>query len=107
MRQGLSDEFLKVIFDYSSRQNIEAFHLETVWFQDNCYPVHNAHEVREYLNNAFPNSWIGRGGEISWPARSPDLTPCAFLMWGHLKNTINRQRFEDIEQLKAEITNEF
>ncbi|KOC61830.1 hypothetical protein WH47_06168, partial [Habropoda laboriosa] len=30
--------------------------------------------------------WIGRGSRICWPARSPDLTPLDFFLWGHVKS---------------------
>ncbi|CAH1382061.1 unnamed protein product [Tenebrio molitor] len=29
--------------------------------------------VREILDNQYPQRWIGRGGPHHWPARSPDL----------------------------------
>ncbi|EZA62612.1 hypothetical protein X777_10243, partial [Ooceraea biroi] len=45
---------------------------------------------RNILNESFPDRWIGRGGRISWPARSPDLTPLDFFLWGHLKNEVYR-----------------
>ena len=28
---------------------------------------------------------IGQGGPVPWPARSPDLNPLDFWLWGHLK----------------------
>ena len=39
-------------------------------------PVLLTHSAREgYLNECFPNRWLGRGGPVAWPPRSPDLTP--------------------------------
>ena len=32
--------------------------------------------------------WIGRGSLIHWPARSPDLTPLDFCLWGWLKGEV-------------------
>ena len=32
--------------------------------------------------------WIGRAGPISWPERSPDMTPLDFYFWGHLKSVV-------------------
>lgn len=46
---------------------------ETMWFQHDGAPPHNSRHARHYLNTNFQNSWIGRGGPIAWPARSPDL----------------------------------
>ncbi|XP_025406823.1 uncharacterized protein LOC112680823 [Sipha flava] len=51
-------------------------------------PAHNAIIVRQHLNEIFPNRWIGTHGVIPWPARSPDLTPLDYFLWGHLKNIV-------------------
>lgn len=58
--------------DSVARENQE------VWFQQDGCPAHFGVSVRDYLNQAFPNRWIGRGGTLNWPARSPDLAPCDF-----------------------------
>ena len=42
---------------------------------------HRALNVRASLDDAFPDSWIGRGGPTAWPARSPDVTPLDFFLW--------------------------
>lgn len=63
-----------------------------VFQQDGC-PAHWRIAVREYLDNVFPNSWIGREGPIPWPARSPDLTPLDFYIWGRAKELVY---FEEI-----------
>jgi hypothetical protein len=42
--------------------------------QDGASPhFHNG--VTDFLNSKFPEKLIGRGGYITWPPRSPDLTP--------------------------------
>lgn len=53
---------------------------QQMWFQHDGAPPHFAQIVRTYLNEVFPNRWIGRRGPIEWPARSPDLTPLDFFM---------------------------
>ncbi|VEN42073.1 unnamed protein product, partial [Callosobruchus maculatus] len=45
----------------------------TIWFQQDGAPPHYQMNVRQYLNQIFPNRWIGRRGSMEWPARSPDL----------------------------------
>ncbi|CAK1592238.1 unnamed protein product [Parnassius mnemosyne] len=50
-------------------------------------PAHFALLVRNHLN-AHYSSWIGRGGTIAWPPRSPDLTPLDFFLWGTLKRRV-------------------
>ena len=37
---------------------------QRLWFQHDGDPAHFALDVREYLNNVFPNRWIGRGGPV-------------------------------------------
>jgi hypothetical protein len=31
-------------------------------------------------DNNYEGKWIGRGGPVAWPPRSPDLTPSDFFM---------------------------
>jgi hypothetical protein len=49
----------------------------------------------------FPDRWLGRGGPVSWPARSPDLNPLDFFLWRHLKEIVYRDPPTDIEDLTA------
>lgn len=35
-----------------------------------------------------------------WPARSPDITPADFWLWGYLQNIIYRERSNNIEELE-------
>ena len=44
--------------------------------------------MRDYLNESFPNRWLGRGGLVAWPPRSPDLTPLDYYLWGHMKTLV-------------------
>ena len=53
--------------------------------------------VRQFLNQHFANKWIGRGGPIAWPARSPDLNPLNFHLWGHLKSIVYATSIENAE----------
>ncbi|MBZ5796973.1 hypothetical protein K8353_43720, partial [Burkholderia contaminans] len=59
-----------------------------------------------YLDEVFPNRWIGRRGRIEWPARSPDLTPLDYFLWGYLKSKVYVTRPENLEDLKARIRHE-
>ncbi|KYN08462.1 hypothetical protein ALC62_00554 [Cyphomyrmex costatus] len=46
---------------------------------------------------------MGRYGPIRWPARSPDLNPLDFFLWGYCKEKIYRQLPEDIEELNDKL----
>ena len=50
-----------------------------------------------FSNQHFANKWIGRGGPIAWPARSPDLNPLDFHLWGHLKSIVYATSIENAE----------
>ena len=50
--------------------------------------------------------WIGRRGTIEWPARSPDLTPLDFFLWGYLKNKVYSKKFHSLDELKSAIKHE-
>jgi hypothetical protein len=56
-----------------------------IWFQQDGAPAHFGLQVRQFLDREFPNRWIGRRGAIEWPARSPDLNPLDFYLWGGYK----------------------
>ncbi|XP_074041538.1 LMBR1-like protein lilipod isoform X2 [Leptinotarsa decemlineata] len=63
---------------------------------DGC-SVHYARAVRQWLNEHFPNRWIGRGSSfIEWPPRSPDLTVLDFFPgdFSHKRFTKTAQEIE-------------
>ncbi|XP_066141182.1 uncharacterized protein [Euwallacea fornicatus] len=67
-------------------------------------PIHNAVNVRNWLNDNFPNRWIGRNSPlIRWPPRSPDITPMDFFVWGAIKNKVYATRPRTREELCARI----
>lgn len=79
---------------------------ERLWFQQDGAPPHYAAIVRQYLDRIFPGRWIGRRGTIEWPARSPDLTPLDFFLWGHLKSKVYIQKPNNIADLQERIREE-
>ncbi|EZA55669.1 hypothetical protein X777_04178 [Ooceraea biroi] len=67
-------EFLEEVPLYEKRKII---------FQQDGTGPHNGRIVTNFLNRQFPGRWMGRYGPIRWPARSPDLNPLDFFLWGH------------------------
>ena len=47
-------------------------------FMHDGAPPHFSRVAKQFLNQHFANKWIGRGGSIAWPARSPNLNPLDF-----------------------------
>ena len=64
------------------------FKLAKLLFQQDGAPAHYGCLEREWLNEKFGERWIGRRGFIEWQPRSPDLSPCDFLLWGVLKDRV-------------------
>lgn len=66
-------------------------------------PCHYASIVRQYLNERFRDKWIGRGGPIAWPARSPDLNPIDFFLWGYYKELVYDKEQRNITELRVKL----
>lgn len=75
--------------------------INRVFYQQDGAPAHYSRLVCEYLDTTFPNRWIGRGGPVAWPPRSPDISPNYFFLWGHLKSVIyTAERYQDLQSIK-------
>jgi hypothetical protein len=80
--------------------------LEEIWFQQDGCPAHNARQVQSVLAETFPGRLICTRGTIQWPARSPDLTPNNFFLWGHLTQSIyghRHNRPRNLDELRVKI----
>lgn len=75
----------------------------SLWFQHDGCPAHYGREVTAHLNRTYPHRWIGRGGEILWPPRSPDLNPLDFYYWGCLKDKVYATPIRDEAELRERI----
>ena len=54
----------------------------------------------------FPSRLVSLRGDIGWPARSPDLTPCDIFLWGYLKAEVYKHRPQTLKALKDAIREE-
>ena len=75
-----------------------------VLFQHDGAPPNYDGRVIRLLNENLPSAWVGRRGPNNWPARSPDLTPLDFLLWGYVKELVFRTQCRNVTQLKRRIT---
>jgi hypothetical protein len=62
--------------------------MNEIWFQQDGCPAHNTLQVQEILRDHFNDRVISNNGPVSWPARSPDISPLDFYLWGAAKNEI-------------------
>lgn len=76
---------------------------QELWFQHDGAPPHFTRDVRGHLNRRFGQRWIGRGGPIAWPPRSPDLTPLDYFFWGRMKSMVYETPVETEEELLARV----
>lgn len=90
---------------YDLLEDVDLETRRTMWFQHDGCPAHFGLDVRNWLNNEYPNRWIGRGSNVlAWPARSPDLTPLDFFLWGTLKDKVYSKPVHSREELLLRIT---
>lgn len=78
---------------------------QNMFFMQDGAPPHYAMEVRNYLDETFPNRWIGRGSLNPWPARSPDFNPMDFCFWGVMKSSVYTGVINNREELWNRIVN--
>lgn len=88
-------------------QNVPESYQSELYYQHDGAPAHYQRDVRAFLDRKFGERWIGRGGPVAWPARSPDLTPLDFFLWGEVKRLVYEQESESREQLKEKIITAF
>jgi hypothetical protein len=74
-----------------------------MWYQQDGEPPHYHRNIRAYLDNTFPDRWIGRRGYFEYPLRSPDLTPHDFFLWSYLKDAVFRIKPATLRELRQEI----
>jgi len=79
---------------------------DNVWFQQDGATAHTSRRSFSLLREMFPGHVISLRGDIGWPPRSQDLTPCDFLLWGYLKAKVYEQRPVTLEPLKEAIRQE-
>jgi hypothetical protein len=99
-----ADAYLDMLNTFTIPELKKKRKFSTTIFQQDGAPPHWELNVRAFLNNSFNEKWIGRNGPIHWAARSPDLTPLDFYLWGKLKNEVYATPVNSLEHLKQKIT---
>lgn len=95
--------FLRTFLSDYIDENFCLARVSNLWFQQDGAPPHNARRVGDFLTEMFPNKVISNLGDIRWPARSPDLSPLDYYLWGTMKNKIYRIVPRDIDELRRKI----
>jgi transposase len=82
---------------------LQGIDIRGMWYQHDGARPHFCIPVRDYLSEQYGNRWIGRNGPVTWPPRSPDLTPLDYFLWGYLKSEVYKEEFYSREQLLQKI----
>ena len=82
--------------------------LDNLWWQQDGALCHVAHVNMRYLGRQFQWRVLSRKPiqGMDWPARSPDLNPCDFYLWGYLKSKVYSPRPATLYQLEVNIRRE-
>lgn len=81
--------------------------MRNAWFQMDGAPAHNTYEVSNLLDTMFEDRWYGLRGPFSWPARSPDLSPLDFYLWGRIKTKVYASPVNSKDELRNRVTRAF
>ena len=100
-----SDRYVEMLRNYV-KPKLTELQNQDVWFQQDGASAHTAKKSMDVLRELFPGQLISLRGDVGWPARSPDLAPCDFFLWGYLKANVYKHRPKTIEQLKSAICQE-
>ena len=82
--------------------------LDGIWWQQDGATCHNTKTNMAYLDRQFQDRVLSRKPiqGLDWPARSPDLNPCDFCLWGYLKSKVYRPLPANLDELEANIRRE-
>ena len=76
------------------------------YFQQDGATAHTARVTIERVHAVFgAERTVSRNSDTAWPARSPDLSPCDFFLWGSLKGQVYQNKPRTLEELKTNISN--
>jgi transposase-like protein len=100
-----SDRYLTMLQEFFLPA-LEEMELDNVWFQQDGATAHTARISMDFLREAFPGRLISLRGDVNWPARSPDLAPCDYFLWGYLKSLVYNDRPQTLEDLQNNIRTE-
>ncbi|GFX16657.1 transposable element tc3 transposase [Trichonephila clavipes] len=90
----------KIIPDLQARQCLSRI----IFMQDGA-PPHITRCVKDVLKHHFTEERvISRQFSHLWPPRSPDLNPCDFWLWGHLKQLVSCDQPKTLPDLKDSIS---
>ncbi|GFV62566.1 transposable element Tc3 transposase [Trichonephila clavipes] len=74
-----------------------------LWFQQGGATCHTARATIDLLKDTFGDRLISRFGLVNWPARSCDLTPLDYFLWGYVKSLVYADKPQTLDHLEDNI----
>lgn len=97
-----SERYIQMIQEFFLPK-LDELGVRNVWFQQDGATAHTARASMALLREHFPQRLISLRGDLQWPARSPDLAPCDYFLWGYLKSLVYTNRPRTLAELKNNI----
>ena len=85
---------------------IEEKDIGNIWFQQDSAKCHTTEATIDVLRPVFENRIISRRADAVWPARSCNLTPLDYYLWGAVKDKFYADKLETIDALNDNIQEE-
>ena len=95
--------YLEMLKNYFWPKVLKTAEYKKYYFQQDGARPHTAKTVQTWLKDQFGKKFIDKD---MWPPRSPDLNPCDFFLWGHLKSMAYNPLPKTLDDLKANIERE-
>ena len=81
----------------------KSLNFDKQWLMQDGATPHTSKRTIACLKEIFECRIVSRKTPIEWPARSPDLNPCDFYLWGNLKSKVYENHPKTLEELKEKI----
>ncbi len=103
-----SERYVNMIQNFVWPELVKIKEQNRIYFQQDGAPAHTAKLSMNALKQLFPGRLISsKGGDILWPARSPDLTSCDFFIWSFVKAYVFKKNPQNMNDLKRYVIEAF
>jgi hypothetical protein len=77
---------------------------EEVWFQQDGATAHTSRRSLAILRELVPGRLLSLRGDIAWPPRSPDLSPCDFFFGDTTLQALKEAIIQAVAAIPPEMT---
>ena len=95
--------YMEMLQNFFWTRMLKTKNYQKYYFQQDGARPHTALSVQKWLKDKFGEQLIDKD---LWPPRSPDLNPCDFFLWGHLKSKVYNPLPKTLDDLKKNLERE-